>query len=348
MTSGDRIIRNVVDVMPPEEVRELADNPHTKRAYVGYEPSGVLHLGHMLTANKLIDLQDAGMEVVILLADVHAYLNGKGTYEKIHGIADRMRDLFLAYGLDTDSTEFVLGSEFQFDEDYLHDLHALGLETTLNRAQRAMADIQSGETATVSHVVYPLMQVLDIEYLDLDLAVGGLDQRKVHALHREVLPAIGYSARPAIHTPILADLTTGIGKMSASTNPVTGGDSLTISCEDSTEEIREKVGSIFFPTERDPAFEAYYDPTDYDVDPDNVELHNPALQLFEYHIFPRFDQVTVDRPDKFGGEVTFDSYENLAVAVESEDLHPADAKEALGTYLDRLIGPGREQLRELD
>jgi tyrosyl-tRNA synthetase len=343
MDTYEVITRNSREVLPAEEVRELATTPEEKRAYVGYEPSGVLHLGHMLTANRLIDLQTAGMDVVVLLADVHAYLNGKGTFEEIHETAERMREQFVAYGLEADATEFVLGSEFQFDEDYLLDLHALGLETTLKRAQRAVADIQSG-TTMVSHVVYPLMQALDIEYLDLDLAVGGMDQRKVHALQRDTLPAIGYESRPAIHTPILADLTTGLGKMSSSTNPVTGGESITISFEDSTTDIEQKVRQVFFPPEPDPDFEDYYNYEDYDLEPGEVSLYNPALQLFEYHVFPRVDRVVVKRPEEYGGDITYDTYDQLATDVASGDLHPADAKEALAGALDKLIAPGREAI----
>jgi tyrosyl-tRNA synthetase len=329
MDAYDLITRNAEEVVTDEEVRALADDPDGKRAYVGYEPSGVLHLGHMLTANKLIDLQDAGFDVVILLADVHAYLNDKGTFEEIRETAERMKAQFLAYGLDDDSTEFVYGSEFQTDEAYVLDLHELELETTLNRAQRAMAELQSGDTAKVSHVVYPLMQALDIEYLDLDLAVGGMDQRKVHMLHREELPAIGYDARPAIHTPILADLTTGKGKMSSSTG-------VTISMEDSAADLREKVNSAYCPPTADP------DPAD-----DGTERENPVLQLFQYHVFPRFESVTVERPDEYGGDVTYDSYEDLEAALESSDLHPQDAKNTLAEYLDALIAPGREKLAEL-
>ncbi|MDL0140956.1 tyrosine--tRNA ligase, partial [Halobacterium salinarum] len=83
MDAYERITRNTAEVVTEEEVRELAEDPEGKRVYVGYEPSGVLHLGHLLTANKLMDLQDAGMEVVVLLADVHAYLNDKGSFEEI-------------------------------------------------------------------------------------------------------------------------------------------------------------------------------------------------------------------------------------------------------------------------
>jgi tyrosyl-tRNA synthetase len=330
----ERITRNTTEAVPEEEVRALAESPDGKRAYVGYEPSGVLHLGHMLTANKLIDLQDAGFEIVVLLADVHAYLNDKGTFEEIRETAERMRAQFLAYGLDEDDTEFVLGSDYQLDEDYVLDMHALELETTLSRAERAMAEIQRGSNPKVSQVVYPIMQALDIEYLDLDVAVGGMDQRKVHMLAREVLPAIDAEPRPAIHTPILADLTSGVGKMSASENPVTGEESVSISMEDTREELEEKVNAAFCPPTRDP------DPTD-----EGLERENPVLQIFRYHVFPRFETVVVERPEKYGGDVTFEEYEQLATALESGDLHPADAKDALVEYLDELVAPGREEIR---
>lgn len=337
MDPYERITRNTVEVITEEEVRALADAPEGKRVYVGYEPSGVLHLGHMLTANKLIDLQTVGLEVVVLLADVHAYLNAKGSFEEIQRTAERMREQFLAFGLDEEATEFVLGSSFQLSEEYVLDLQALALETTLRRAERAMAEIQSGDVPKVSHVIYPLMQALDIEYLDLDLAVGGLDQRKVHMLHREELPSIGYEARPAIHTPILADLETGVGKMSASQNPVTGEPNITLSMEDDRAAIEEKVNKAYCPPTRSPG-----------PDQEGREREHPVLQLFQYHIFPRFDQVHIERPDQYGGDVTYAPYEELATALDNGNLHPADAKSALAEYLDELIAPGRAKLRSLD
>lgn len=57
--------------------------------------------------------------------------------------------------------------------------------------------------------------------------------------------------------------------------------------------------------------------------------------------------MTVRRPEKYGGNKTYECYEDLAVALESGELHPADAKETVAGYLDELISPGREKLREL-
>ncbi|WP_416838305.1 tyrosine--tRNA ligase [Haloferax sp. DFSO52] len=326
MDAYDLITRNASEVVTEDEVRTLADDPQGKRAYVGYEPSGVLHIGHMLTANKLIDLQEAGFEVVVLLADVHAYLNGKGTFEEIRETAERMKEQFIAYGLDESQTEFVLGSEFQLDESYVLDLHALELETTLSRAERAMAEIKSGESVTVAQAVYPIMQALDIVYLDVDLAIGGMEQRKVHMLARDTLPNIGEESPTCLHTPLIADLATGAGKMSSSKG-------VTISMEDTTEDIEEKVNDAFCPPTADP------DPMD-----DGTERENPVLQIFEYHVFPRFERVVVERPDKYGGNLEYDDYESLEADLESGELHPLDAKGALAGYLDELIAPGRKKI----
>ena len=328
MDAHERITRNTAEVVTEAEIETLADDPEGKRAYVGYEPSGVLHIGHMLTANKLIDLQKVGFEVTVLLADVHAYLNDKGSFAEIRGTAERMRDQFIAYGLDESNTQFVLGSDFQLDEDYTLDLHALELETTLARAERAMAEIKSGDSVKVSQAVYPLMQALDIPYLGVDLAVGGMEQRKVHMLARDVLPSIDREPPTSLHTPLIADLGTGAGKMSSSTG-------VTISMEDTRAAIEEKVNGAYCPPTADP------DPT-----ADDVARENPVLQIFEYHVFPRFETVVVERPEQYGGDLAYDAYEELEADLESGELHPADAKEALAEYLDRLVEPGREQLAD--
>jgi tyrosyl-tRNA synthetase len=105
--------------------------------------------------------------------------------------------------------------------------------------------------------------------------------------------------------------------------------------EDTREDVAEKVNAAFCPPARDP-----------EPDEDGNERENPVLQLFQYHVFPRFERVVVERPDEYGGDVTYDDYDDLADALESGDLHPADAKGALADYLDRLIEPGRRQLAE--
>jgi tyrosyl-tRNA synthetase len=339
------ITNNAVETVTDDEIDALAADPAGRRAYVGYEPSGVLHLGHMLTATKLMELQAAGFEVVVLLADVHAYLNGKGTFEEIQATADRMREQFVAFGLDPAQTEFVYGSAFQLDEEYVLSTLELALETSANRARRSMSEIAGGEQPTVSQSLYPLMQALDIVALDVDLAVGGMEQRKVHMLARDVLPRIGEPAPTCLHTPLIADLETGLGKMSSSS------DGVTISMEDSAADIESKLTeAAFCPPTADPDLEVHLDP---DQLPDGVSmaevtLENPVLQLFEYHVFPQVDAVTIEAPARFGGDETFASFDALAAAVEAGDVHPDDLKQTLADHLNDLIAPGRDRLRQQD
>jgi tyrosyl-tRNA synthetase len=112
---------------------------------------------------------------------------------------------------------------------------------------------------------------------------------------------------------------------------MSSSEGVSISMEDSTEELAEKVNSAFCPPERDP----------------EGDLVNPVLELFQYHVFPRFETVVVERPDEYGGDLSYDDYESLADDLESGELHPADAKGALADYLDELVAPGRQRLREL-
>jgi len=108
-----------------------------------------------------------------------------------------------------------------------------------------MAEITSGDSVKVSQAVYPPMQALDIPYLGVDLAVGGMEQRKVHMLARDVLPSIDREPPTSLHTPLIADLGTGRGKMSSS-------EGVTISMEDSREDIESKVNDAYCPRTADP------------------------------------------------------------------------------------------------
>ncbi|HID47497.1 MAG TPA: tyrosine--tRNA ligase, partial [Methanococcaceae archaeon] len=209
----EKIGRNTLEIVTLEELKEVLKK-EDKRAYIGFEPSGKIHLGHYLQIRKMIDLQEAGFDIVILLADLHAYLNEKGTMEEIHQLAEYNRGIFQAMGLS--NVTYIYGSEFQLERDYVLDLHRIALKTTLKRARRSMELIgREEENPKVAEVIYPLMQVNDIKHLKVDVAVGGMEQRKIHMLAREILPSLGWKPPVCIHNPVLTGLD-GKGKMSSS------------------------------------------------------------------------------------------------------------------------------------
>ncbi|NQS79044.1 MAG: tyrosine--tRNA ligase, partial [Methanoculleus bourgensis] len=154
MDPYELVTRNTIEVVTDQELRALIDRP-VKRVYTGYEPSGEIHLGHMVTVNKLMDLQKAGFEVTVLIADLHAFLNRKGTMEEIREIAEYNRRCFEGLGLL--GAKYVLGSDVQLAPEYELNVLKLSQAITLNRARRSMDEVgRQMENPTVSQMVYPI------------------------------------------------------------------------------------------------------------------------------------------------------------------------------------------------
>jgi tyrosyl-tRNA synthetase len=309
--------RNISEVITREELRDLLERKRHPMAYVGYEPSGKIHLGHVLTINKLRDLQEAGFEITVLLADIHAYLNRKGSLEDMRKLADYNKECFIALGLEEDKARFVLGSEIQLRRDYFLDVQRLALETTLLRAKRSMDLVgRKEENPRVARVLYPLMQVVDMVALGVDVAVGGMDQRKIHMLARDNLPKLGYSAPVCIHTPIIHGLD-GADKMSSSLDNF-------IAVDDSPEEIKRKLRKAFCPI--------------------GEAVNNPVMELYQHLIFPRYPEVVIRRPEKYGGDLEYRGYGELEADYVKGEVHPQDLKESAAGYLTDMLSSVREYI----
>ncbi len=312
------ITRNTEEIVTKEELEALISSDKKPSAYAGYEPSGKIHMGHVLTVNKLLDLQQAGFKLTVLLADIHAYLNEKGTMDEVRKIADYNKRCFIALGLDEKNTNFVLGSSYQLEPKYMLDMLKLARISTLNRARRSMDEVsRDAENPKVSQMIYPLMQALDIAHLGVDVAVGGIDQRKIHMLAREGLPELGYPAPICVHTPILPGLDGK--KMSSSKGNY-------ISVDDAPEDIKKKMKGAFCV--------------------EGEVKDNPILSLFKYHIMPRYPEIVVKRPEKYGGDLHYNSYEALESDFAARQVHPMDLKAAAAEYMNEILEPVRKLMVE--
>lgn len=310
MDPYDLVARNTVEIVTEEELRSTLAEP-VKRVYAGYEPSGEIHLGHLVTINKLIDMKEAGFHVIVLLADLHAFLNRKGTLEEVRELAEYNRSCIEAVGLK--GAEFVIGTDLQLNPEYQLNVLELSQQVTLNRATRSMDEVgRTMENPTVSQMVYPIMQMVDIAALDVDAAVGGIDQRKIHMLAREHLGAIGRKPPVCVHTPIVQGLDGK--KMSSSAGNV-------VSVADSEDEIRKKIRKAFCP-------------------PETAE--NPIIEIFCHHIFPRLGRVGIRRPEKYGGDREFDTFASLETAYAAGEIHAMDLKNACAEGLVEVLAPAYE------
>jgi tyrosyl-tRNA synthetase len=85
--------------------------------------------------------------------------------------------------------------------------------------------------------------------------------------------------------------------------------------------------------------------------PEGVVEDNPILEYYKYIVFESLDRLGVDkivisRPEKFGGDVILNSFQDLSQKFANKEIHPADLKASLVVYLDKLIEPVRKHFEE--
>lgn len=316
MDKLELIKRNVEEIVTEQEFQELLKKKKNPIAYCGYESNGPMHLGHFVTITKLMDLEKAGFKVKILLADIHALLNRKGNESEIKKEVDNWKKTIKAIGI---NAEIVLGSEFQLKKEYQFDVMKLAQSTTINRGLRSMQEIARDiENATISQLWYPLMQAVDIKHLKVDVALGGMEQRKVHMIGRDMKNILNYNFI-ALHTPLITSLK-GPGEKMSKSIPGSG-----IAVTDSYEEIKKTINSAYCPIKE--------------------TKDNPIIQICNYIIFPRFNSIEISRPEKFGGNLKISNSKELEKIYTEGKLHPMDLKNAVTEYLEKIINPIRKNYK---
>lgn len=313
------IKRNTVEIIDEDMIKELFNKNKTPVIYCGYETSGDIHLGHLVSMTKLLDLQKAGIKVKVLFADWHTYLNQKGDWDFIKGQIKKWQKGFIASGLK--DVEFVLGSKIQRNVNYIDDVFILATKNTLNRGLRSMQTIARDiENAKISQVIYPLMQIADFKVLKVHGALGGIEQRKIHMLARESLKEINYGPCFMIHHELIPSLKgPEAGKMSSS------DESSMITIKDSIEEINKKLNKAYCP--------------------EGIIEENPILSIIKLVIFPRYDNFLIERPKKFGGDLKFKNFKSLEKAFSEKKVHPLDLKNSCAKYLGEICGKIRKNLK---
>jgi len=336
------VSQNLQEIITRDELRNLLETKETPRGYVGFEPSGMMHAGTgLIVGKKMQDYAEAGFHFIIFLADWHGWINNKmgGNMENIRAAGEYFKDCFTALGLPEGKVEYLWTSDLVDDKDYWEKVVRVMKSTSLKRMLRAMPIMgRSADSVDVESAwaLYPALQTSDIFQMKLDVAAAGMDQRKVHMLAREVAPRLGYTAPVCLHGPLLPSLQdtsldgsfdedeninkTIKGKMSKSVGKGA------IWVNDSAKEIKEKYHDAFCPQK--------------------VVEGNPVMDHARLLVFPHMNELHIERPSKFGGDISFYSYEELAETYAKGELHPLDLKKGVGKAVIELLAPVEEYFKK--
>ena len=320
----------IEEVVTEEELLELLKTNSNPKHYIGIEISGFLHLGSLIsTGFKINDFIQAGVNCTVFLADWHTLLNDKlgGSFENIRKVSKYYED---AFKLVCPGVNIVLGTDlYDSKKEYWSELVQIAKHMSLARTMRTltiMGRSENDEKIDLAKLIYPIMQATDIHSLDLDIMHAGMDQRKIHMLVKDVFPKMKWKVPIAVHHKLLPGLTKPVEektdgevtKMSKS-DPNAG-----IFIHNTDDEIRSKIKKGFCE--------------------EGIIENNPILEIARQIVFHEFSTISIERPEKFGGNISYNNYENLESDFLQKKLHPTDLKEAVGESLIKIVSPIRDKL----
>ena len=303
------IIRNVLAVRPLE-------------IFWGTATTGRPHAAYFVPAIKIAQFLQAGCKVKVLLADLHGFLDADKAPEatlgaRAHYYERTIGALLRAVGVDLDNLQFVHCSSYQLTPAFSRDLLRLSKRVSVHDAVKASSEIvKSTGDPVMADGIYPMMQLLDEEYLGVDAEFGGIDQRKTFALANDTMTkAMGFKARAHLMNPMVPGLSGG--KMSSS-DPKSKVDLL-----DEPATIQKKIAKAFYA-------------------PGKVEGN--GILAFIQHVLLPYSQLqspdgkttmSVVLKDQIEPTV-FRSFSEISAAYEADLLTPQIAKKVVTDGLSKL------------
>lgn len=305
------------------------------RVYWGTAPTGRPHIGYLVPLIKIAHFLQAGCQVTILFADLHAFLDSmKSTWEQLEFRVQYyelvIKQVLTALNVDITKLNFVRGTSFQLSSEYTLDMYKLQAKMRLYDARKAGAEVvKQAKDPLMSSLLYPSLQFLDEKYLGTDIQFGGNDQRKLFTGAMKFLPKIGYKSNIHLLNPMVPAFT-NVGpkddkeddEEKQDTKMSSSNEKFKIDFLDSKKAVNKKIGGCWC-----------LDGT----------IEGCALfQFYQYAIFPMVElsgenQFVINRPEQYGGNITFDNYEQLIGAFEDGSLSSVDLKGGLSNYLNDFL-----------
>ncbi|MBW2981916.1 tyrosine--tRNA ligase [Candidatus Woesearchaeota archaeon] len=320
------IKRNTQEIVTEDELKELLKKKKNPAVYLGTAVTGRPHVGYFMWVLKMADFLKAGFKVKLLLADIHGALDNTpwdllDNRSKYYNIV--IPAMFEAVGADIKNFEIIQGSDFQLKDDYVFDVLKMSTMASVHDCTKAASDVvKQSENPKLSGLIYPIMQAVDEEYLKVDIQYGGIDQRKILMFAREYLPKIGYERRIEVMTPLIPGLTAG-GKMSASVK------ASKIDLIDDEKAVKEKLNAAFCP--------------------EGIIEENGVLAFCKYVLMTikqdKKEEFIIKRPEKWGGNLTYKTYEELEKDFAAKKLHPMDLKNAVAEEINKLLELIRKKVK---
>lgn len=357
------ITRNVAEILgDPLEIKKIIAKRPLK-LYFGTAPTNPPHIGYFVPILKIADYLEAGCDVTILLADLHAVLdNMKSNFEQIVNRTKFYKiilvEMLLLLKADISKLKFINGTDFQLSREYTIDMYRANTFVTVNNAKHAGAEVvKQTEFPLMSGLLYPTLQCLDIEYLKCDVHSCGMDQRKINVYSKNLLPKLGYKEGFYFMTKMVTGLRMAKKDASQGIDEEQNVEIMSSNNEDSKkgkeQQIEEKMSSSNKNSKIDildsPGIIKKKINSCYCLLGDIED--NCLITILEDVLFPILKRLgdnifTINRPEKYGGKMVFENIIEVKKSFIEKTLHPIDLKLGISELISSILEPLRNKLND--
>lgn len=187
------------------------------RIYTGIDPTGALHIGHMVILRKMRQFQDLGHEVIILIGDFTAQIGDptdKLSSRKVLSIKEIEENAknykkLIGKILDTKKTncKFMRNQEWS---NKLKPTDMINLASNFTVQQLIERDmfqerIKNNREIRLNEFLYPIFQAYDSVAMNVDLEIGGNDQIFNMLAGRSLMKKLKNKDKFVLATKLLTD-----------------------------------------------------------------------------------------------------------------------------------------------
>ena len=241
------IQRGTEEILVAEEFAKRFHQKKPLKIKVGFDPTAPdLHLGHTVIINKMRQFQEFGHEIIFLIGDFTGMIGDPSgvnetrpvlTREQIdENAATYEKQIFKILDKDLTRIEFNSSWMQQVDSSKLIEIASKYTVARMLERDDFKQRFKTGNPISIHELLYPLVQAYDSVALEVDVELGGTDQKFNLLVGRHLQQLYGQPPQTAITLPLLEGLD-GVKKMSKTANNY-------IALTDSPKDMLGKIMSI--------------------------------------------------------------------------------------------------------
>ena len=241
------IQRGTEEILVEEEFTKRFHQKKPLKIKVGFDPTAPdLHLGHTIIINKMRQFQEFGHEIIFLIGDFTGMIGDPSgvnetrpvlTREQIdENAATYEKQIFKILDKDLTRIEFNSSWMQQVNSSKLIEIASKYTVARMLERDDFKNRFKTGNPISIHELLYPLVQAYDSVALEVDVELGGTDQKFNLLVGRHLQQLYGQSPQTAITLPLLEGLD-GVKKMSKTANNY-------IALTDSPKDMLGKIMSI--------------------------------------------------------------------------------------------------------